>query len=388
MAERLAFLVTNVVSTWFYVQGSEEGGNFAQIREDSASENFRDIYRRCIAVFFATARRANPDAQLVLYLNRPWGISNTNVATEVGLILGNLNVELRVIPYLHEPPASFTASWRNQFFVIDVLRDLTKRLEPSDNMVILDSDIVWTTKLRAQSFWKSLSVNGLATYEVGYPNAKPVNGLSIDDLSRFLKSLRTAHSARISYCGGEIVGANGSCIQKLSQQAEDIWAQLMALHDKDHLLAFEEAHVLSLAYASLGHEPGNCNGHIRRLWTQPLKPRNVGADDLSLTMWHTPAEKKYGFARVYRHLIENDLHEFLSASDDDFIRRMSGHLGIPKNSLLKVFCDILLAGHMRVRDLLKTLVASNVLSKQRSATKSSHTDEKRTHEGSKNYQSE
>lgn len=342
--------MTNVVSTWFYVQGSDEGGKFAQLREDSASEKFRDIYRRCIAVFFFTARRANPDARLILYLNQPWAASDTRIATEVGVLLDKLAVEQRVIPYLHEPPASFTESWRNQFFVIDVLHDLEAALGSDDSVVVLDSDVVWTTRSRAQSFWEQLALNDFATYEVGYEASRPVNGLSIENLRGIAERIGTRYSARISYCGGEIVGASGSNLNRLSLESERVWSQLMALHSKDSLFAFEEAHVLSLAYASLGHEPGSCDAHIRRLWTQPFKPKNVTTDDLSLTLWHAPAEKKYGFMRVYRSLIRGELNQFLSEPDDLFISRIAGHLGIPKNSVSKFVRDTSRALLLRLGD--------------------------------------
>ncbi|MGN8132650.1 hypothetical protein [Paenarthrobacter sp. 22069] len=342
--------MTQIVSTWFYTQGSEEGGNFAQLREDSSSEDFRDIYRRCIAVFFATARRANPAARLVLYLNRPWSTSNTAIAEEVGRLLDCLEVEQKVIPYLHEPPQSFTKSWRNQFFVIDVMDDLQEELERGDSVVILDSDVIWTSKLRAQSFWADLASCGIATYEVGYHSSKRVNGLSIVELEELAGQIGSPKTARISYCGGEIIGSTADRLQRLVREADRVWSTLMTRHEGNHSFAFEEAHVLSLAYGILGEEPGKIDRHLRRLWTQPLKPRNVTHADRHLTLWHVPAEKKYGIARIYRRLIKHGVHKFISEPDKPFLRTASRELGIPRNTSSKFLKDISKATSSRLID--------------------------------------
>lgn len=351
-AERHSFFVNHIVSTWFYMQDTEEGGNFAQIREDSASEDFRDIYRRCLAVFFATARRANPTARLVLYLNRPWSSSNSAVAKEVGRFLDSLQVEHRIIHYRHEPPQSFTKSWRNQFFVIDVMQDLKENLEQDASIVILDSDVIWTSEDRARAFWSDLASRGIATYEVGYDPSRLVNGLRITELGKIARQLGNQQTTRISYCGGEIIGATAKSLPKLVLEADRVWSSLMKFHNDNHSFAFEEAHVLSLTYGMLGEEPGNIDRHIRRLWTQPLKPRNVSPGDRYLTLWHVPAEKKYGIARIYSRLVRRGVERFLSEPDKTFLRKVSHELGIPRNSCSKFLKDISKATSSRVAEKL------------------------------------
>ncbi|MBP1135102.1 hypothetical protein JOE31_001334 [Arthrobacter sp. PvP023] len=343
--------MTNLVSTWFYVQGQEEGGRFAQISENSASEEFRDIYRRCIGVFFASARRANPDARLVLYLNKPWDDSASRVSRQIGILLSGLRVEMRVISYDHVPPPSFTEAWRNQFFVIDVLKHIHVGLSPNDVAVILDSDVVWTSAAKADEFWDSVHSSGLASYQVGYDNSYKVNGLSIGDLQNLMSRLNLESPGRLTYCGGEIVGGTADGIETLFVNADRIWSLLMDQHLIDTSLAFEEAHVLSMAYACMGHEPGSADRFIRRLWTQPLKPRNVAVNDTTLALWHVPAEKKYGLARLYRHLVSHGLERFGREPDSRFRTRVARQLGIPKNSIRKVLLDVCQASLARLRKL-------------------------------------
>lgn len=329
--------MTNWVSTWFYTQSKTEGGSYAQVRGDSSTEEFRDVYRRCVGVFFLSARKANPDAELVLYLNTPWDERGSKVASEVWRLLQRLRVTVEVIQYEHQPPESFAKSWRNQFFVIDVLADLRSKVGRTDAWVVLDSDIVWSTQ-STHSMWEALQEQGTSTYTVGYVPSKQVNGMSMESLGSLGASASLAPSARLEYSGGEFIGGNGSSIRDLVVMSQSVWSALMDQHDVDHSIQFEEAHLLSLAYAVLGVDPGGMNSFVRRLWTQPFKYQNVAADDAKLTLWHVPAEKKYGIRRMYRAAIR-DHRGVLAMQTSQWILQCRRQLGIPKNSLLKVARD-------------------------------------------------
>lgn len=345
----MRFALSDVVSTWFFTQNRTQGGTFAQVREDSASEFFRDIYRRCIGVFFVTARRANPDARLVLYLNQEWDGSASTVSGEVERLLDYLGVETKVLEYTHEPPMTFTKAWRNQFFVLDVLNDLALSLNDRESAAILDSDIVWTTRQKAAEFWAAVRDSSVITYEVGYQRHHLINGQSISDLESLMEVVKVNATSRVTYCGGEIVAGTREGLSNLADHAHTIWQQLMRIHTTHEEMAFEEAHVLSIAYAAMGCAPGTCNTHIRRLWTQPLKPRNTQASDLILAMWHLPAEKKYGIERLYRDILHRGPAGFMALSDTSFIEHASRRVGLPRNSVVKVVQDVSRAGLARIR---------------------------------------
>lgn len=329
--------MTNWVSTWFYTQSKDEGGEYAQVRGDSSTELFRDVYRRCLGVFFLSARKANPDAELLLYLNTPWDTVASEVAADVWRLLQSLNVSVEVIGYDHQPPGSFPKSWRNQFFVIDVLADLAGKVGQDDAWVVLDSDIVWSTQ-STDSMWQTLREHGISTYTVGYGRSKQVNGMSMDSLGSLGGRAGLELRARLDYSGGEFIGGDGSSIRDLVGASRLVWGALMAEHDVDHGIQFEEAHLLSLAYAVLGVEPGGINAFVRRLWTQPFKYQNAAAGDERLTLWHVPAEKKYGIRRIYRTAIRDD-RGVLAMEPAAWASTCRKQLGIPKNSLLKVARD-------------------------------------------------
>lgn len=343
---------SRVIATWFYENSVEEGGDYAQVRGDSSSEQFRDVYRRCIGVFFASARRANPDARLLLYLNTPWGATRSSDAEGVGRLLALLHVEQIIVPYRHMPPDSWSKAWRNQFFVLDVLGDLVQRCNPVDLAVVLDSDIVWSGQDSAELMWQRMAADELLTYDVGYVPDYVVNGLSRKMLTQLgvaigIPGLRQDHA--ISYMGGEFIGARIDRLRDLRGVCDEYWAKLMHRHVNDPALVFEEAHLLSLAYAGLGAQVGNGNSFIRRIWTQPLKPRNVCLSDYDLALWHVPAEKKYGLRRVYyRHIAHDRSASFIDMAPDRFQRTVPSMLGIPRNGVAKTLADLSAASWRRL----------------------------------------
>lgn len=348
---------SRVISTWFYENALDEGGQYAQVRGDSSSEEFRDIYRRYIGVFFASARRANPAARLLLYLNTPWNGTRSSDAEEVNQLLALLDVEQVVVPYHHMPPDSWSKAWWNQFFVLDVLEDLVQRCDPVEVAVVLDSDIVWNSRGSAETMWRRMVVDELLTYDVGYSPDHVVNGLSrrmLTQLGVEIEIPGLSQDYPVSYMGGEFIGGTISRLEALVGICGEYWARLMERHANDSTLVFEEAHLLSLAYAGLGAHTGNANPFVRRLWTQPLKPRNVHVTDRDLALWHVPAEKKYGLRRVFRQYVTHGhLTSFLSMSPERFQRVIPGMLGIPRNSVGKGVADVTAAAWGRIRETVK-----------------------------------
>lgn len=67
---------------------------------------------------------------------------------------------------------------------------------------------------------------------------------------------------------------------------------------------------------------------MRRIWTNPLFYREVRASDSDLFIWHLPAEKTYGFHRLYEHL--KNLPGFgKNLPELSFLQLAQEELGIP-----------------------------------------------------------
>jgi hypothetical protein len=143
------------------------------------------------------------------------------------------------------------------------------------------------------------------------------------------------------YCGGEFVAVTSEKIADLNEKILAVYLFLMSIHSDDKAFAFEEAHVLSMAYALLGWGVGDANRYIKRIWTQPLMHRNAAAVDLRLLLIHVPAEKKYGVRRIYNSFFQGgDSTKYLSLSNSEHRNLISNKLGIPTNSPKKWIFDV------------------------------------------------
>lgn len=336
-----------VIATWFYSNSAAEGGAYAQMRGDVASEAFRDVYRRCIASFFATAARANPGADLRLYTNEPWNASASNVARDVDRLLTRLNVTRGVVPYHYEPPAEWPRAWRNQFFVFDVLEDIARDVDDQDRIVLLDSDIVWSGSARTSELWGRITERGSLQYDIEYPLDHNINGLTRRELAA-VSARYTVHESPPSeapYSGGEFVALRGDVLGRLVEVASRIWP-LMKSDFRAGLPVFtEEAHMLSFLYGEVGRG-ASADDLIRRVWTQVPGSHDARPGDLELALWHVPAEKRYGLARLYQRTV----HDPRGLPMRNEIART---LGIPAPSPMKIIADVSLALRGRVGTVLR-----------------------------------
>ena len=342
---------SSVVATWFYEQEEAEGGAYAQMRGDSSSESYRDVYRRCLGVFFRTARLANPEAELVLVLNRPWRRDASTVADEVSALLDSVRVSTQVAEYTFSPPRTWPEAWRNQFFVFDALGVLAASSSADDSIVLLDSDVVWTCSERTGGLWSELRAARSLTMHMDYAPDQPVNGMARRDLTHLAEDLGLEIGGRIvlPYCGGELVGLAGDTAAAVYGDAREVWPQIVARHERSELGGMDEAHVLSMLYANLGLATGNATPFIKRLWTQPFRYRNTAPGDEDLAIWHVPAEKRYGLRRLYGALSrmpEGDVATWVRPAT------LGPYLGVPRNTAEKVVRDTAGASVARVREVL------------------------------------
>lgn len=327
------------VVTWFHADNANSAGTYSQVRGVSSSETFKDVYRRCLYTFFYSAKLANPDAILRLYVNQP--LSNrTPTESVVTQLLVDLGVEIKLLAYKSNPPSTFTRAWRNQFYLLDVIEDLSSEIADIDLVTVLDSDIVWTGADSTAIFWEELRQRTLLTYQIGYDRNLKVNGLSEADLENLYLDKDQPPRKIIRYAGGEFVACSGKTLRDLTMKVGEISHRMFSRHNLDHSFVFEEAHILSLAYSSIPARQGDGSAFIKRIWTQPLKPRNTTPSDVELTMWHVPAEKRYGLRRLFLAWANKSKSQENLLSAIAFKQSLGQYLGIPRNSILKWVKDV------------------------------------------------
>ena len=140
--------------------------------ETRVSERYRDAYRRCLAVFFVTARIANPDSDLVLVVNRPWRPDASQVSCRNAVIarIGGRYGYIRDFVLVR---AATIVAYRLAQPVLrlqraEVIHAIT---DPHDLIMLLDSDVVWTALERTDAVWGRLGAAGSLTMELGIPSA-------------------------------------------------------------------------------------------------------------------------------------------------------------------------------------------------------------------------
>ena len=150
----------------------------------------------------------------------------------------------------------------------------------------------------------AIDAHGALTYELDFDEhaeQEAINGLSRQGMARFLSRHGGPQLPATPYFGGEIYAARREVTRAIAARARTLWPELLAgAPDAPR----EEAHLLSIIYALEGIAPGTANAFIRRMWTT-FHHHNLAPADRDLAIWHLPAEKKTGFADLFRAIVAN-----------------------------------------------------------------------------------
>ncbi|MGI4788523.1 MAG: hypothetical protein ACRYFS_06690 [Janthinobacterium lividum] len=302
----------------------------------SSSTAFQDIYWRCVALFFASSVRHNPDAVHKLFTTVASVPNVGNFSTSQ--FLTQLGVEVVQVPFVHLPPLGYYGSWRNQFYILDIINYLDRCGAPDEQYVILDSDCVFTGSIQPLS--EDLSQRGLLAMDLDLPLDQNINGITQRDMKQIFEDLgQPCSSEAAKYYGGEFFAATTEVIHQLAREVEPLWEIGLARFQQGKLKFNEEAHFLSYLYAKLGYAEPTGNPYIGRIWTG-LKFCNTSPKDFDLIIWHVPAEKKHGIRRLFQQVIRPGSRFWTVAPGRDFSHYVAGYLGIPKSSLVKKSRDV------------------------------------------------
>ncbi len=328
-----------IISTWYFEQDSDFGGYYPQNSGPAHTKMFRDTYRRCIYVFFASARESNPDSKLVLFLNTAWKTNSSKISREVETKLNQLGVEIIVIEYTYG--ISLTRSlWKNQFFVLDIIKYAYENWSSNNLLLILDSDIIWNPHIDSEDFWSELSQSGLLTYEIPYSASDEINGLTRVELTSISEAIEQRDIQLIPYFGGEFIAFDMTIIEQIFQRIKKDYIIHLSRVAEGLPTFTEEAHFLSHVFSKIDHPNHDASRFIKRIWTMVLKFQNSVDSDKSLLLLHLPSEKNYGIRRIYKKSLKvKKFSEIFKFST----------VGIPRNSLLKIILDSFWAMLRRAR---------------------------------------
>lgn len=326
------------ICTWLFAESDEEASTYPQVPGRSTSAGFQSTYWRCVAAFFATSYRHQPDAKHLLFTNLDTLPEISGV--RLSALLGQLGVEVIQLPMTHTTPPGHFPAWRNQFYVFDIASYLGDRVQDEDTVLVLDSDCVWVSG--AGAVQDAVRRDGVLTYVENFPLDWPENGLTRSDmqaLSTALLGYEVPHP--LIYCGGELVAATGSELRRLNVEIAKAWDALLERAQAGLFTFNEEAQLLSHVYYVLGCPVGNGNPYVRRIWTGSFGAyRTATPQDLGLVVWHLPLEKRLGIRRLYDALLDPTSRFWRLDPHTEMAPYLGAMLGVPRNSLAKKMRDL------------------------------------------------
>lgn len=325
------------IATRMYCEPPGEESYYPQVGGLSSSNAFQATYWRCIALLFASSVRHNPLAKHQLFTNA--GILPVVDDLDMGVFLKELNVEVVNLPISYLPPQGYFDAWRSVFYILDALKYTAERAEAGQNFLFTDMDCLFVAP--ATSISRAIDDNGLLLYDPGFSPDEDTNGITRRDMAAIYQELGTAclNSLPISY-GAEIIAASGEVIQKIAPEIDPLWQACLERFAAGKAKFNTEEHFLSYIYYKLGYYGGTANPFIARIWTG-RKKKTAQESDFALTIWHVPAEKKYGLRRLFNDMRQPNSRFWDVEPGVEFAKYAAGYLGIPQNSRVKRTQDTL-----------------------------------------------
>lgn len=267
-------------------------GNSPNFRSLSKSSKYH-MYYRCMVVCYASIRRNHPDSRLVLF-------SNLDLPEPFRFQLGGLGVEILLIPGNYVEDTGFSNTFPGCLFTLDVIDYLASHNGLGcDAIIILDNDCVMLqpltgvlTEIRDEQSFHAL--------EITKPVVHNTNGQSRASVTLAASTLTgRLIPVPLTFYGGEIYAFPSSHLPLLNEHIARFWSYMRETGKAHFDSNLTEEHVVSAALTMAGIPVQKANSWIRRIWTSRYYS-SVTGDESKLSIWHLPAEKKSGFARLYK----------------------------------------------------------------------------------------
>lgn len=325
------------ISTWLTLDGSADATTFPSAGQDSSERSFQDIYWRCIAIYYLSARIHNPTAPLLFFCNEDFGRFAPRGVADLLVALDVVTVKLDLS---HRLPKGSVSQWGNVFYELDILLWFSQN-ETFDGLVITDSDCVWRSPFRP--FEPRLMDTSCLIYTLdandqkNYEGNVLINGMSRSEMQAVLFKVFEKQVSSIQHNGGEFLAVTRDfCVQNAGN-VERLWEFAVSSAWAEDSIKTEE-HFWNII-AKLNDIPElSANDIVRRMWTN-FEDRNVTPEDLKLPLWHLPSEKRYGFRRMWDWFAASE-RPWTDITPAELNAALEYFMGIPKRSPKKMFLDV------------------------------------------------
>lgn len=282
------------------------------------SDGRRNAYWRCIASMALSARIFGKSQDRIIVF------TNDRPPEEFADAVKACGIELIDIPFTYEPPAGLYDKFVGALYLLDAIEWAAANIGSEDSIVFVDPDCIFTKEIsRLQD---GLERAQLILYEVDYPLKHIANGHSRESLAAVSSSFPGENGIRRipRWIGGEFIAARKQGLFSLSSAAKSIWEANLGrlglsgrLNTEEHIISMA-CHRFDIRYDTANEE------YVTRIWTA-ARYRRYSATAVDYLVWHLPAEKERGFAKVYEMLYALKRREGGPSVDDIRMvaRRMS-----------------------------------------------------------------
>ena len=318
----------NYIATWFYKESAEEASYYPQMGRKGNSSLAHSVYMQIQVPFFVTFHHYNQDCRFLFFTNIK------ELPDYLITLFDKLGVEIVVLDYTCAPPKGWHDSWTNQFFLYDILKAFSSRMDDDDILSIVDADCVCQRSLLP--FFDNVRKKGCGLYEL-HKNKWNINGLSQTEAENIYTSFYgVAPSQALSYYGGEFISLRGDKVKEVNAAYGPLWNYNLQLFQEHKPKLNEEALFFSVLAERLHLRNNDANPIFRRIWTNPEFFMST-PEDLFLSVWHLPYEKRRGLHYLYNKLTK-DSYEI--ADEKEFWAAAARYCGIPVITKWKKFRDL------------------------------------------------
>jgi len=315
--------MTGIVAVAFTPAPAVQSPNMRAITDTGSVAS----YYRAIVVTFASVRRWNHHLRLAL-------VTDCKPPVPYDDQLSALDVQILEAEFEHRPPDGFWPTFNASLYTIDVMSMLARTAKPTDQILLLDPDVLCTGELTA--VLQVIRGTDVLVYPTGFPEDEESQGLSALDAAPLHLELDPELQEPPMHYGGELYGFTAAGALPILRRAEDAWKLAMSNWASGRPYFVTEEHLLN--YAVRRARKVDATTFIRRIWTAPVH-RTVSGDEGALLLWHLPAEKDRGFVE-FASAVADPQSWFWMAERDEFLRRAGDLVGIPHRALGRFAYDV------------------------------------------------
>lgn len=299
----------------------------------------REVYWKLVTTFCCSSIRCNSQAKHYVYTNDTNKIVINRI--DIKAFLEKLGVTIIYLPFKRFiPPEEHCTTFKNAFYKLDVIADLSKRTE--SHFILLDSDCLWVR--HSKDFIKKVASEDrlfLLDFSKRKDSSSPAleNIASADLLTKFQKIDSTYPCLEPVWYGGELIAGKGKNLKIITDElsllfnrvADENWDRQSLTFDNGKNMFDGMELSTSYVYNKYKSDIYNCKKYIKRIWTLSVY-NNVSESDLNIPVWHLPGEKKTGLNLLF-YKATDPKSKFWKISSEDFPLYLGRYVGIPARKI-------------------------------------------------------